>query len=146
MKARALIAACAVALLAFPLLSDSLYYQNMIILSLVFAIGAVGLNVISGYGGYISLGQGAFLGLGAYTLAILSTRVDVSVWIWVPVAGVVAGLFAAGLGAIALLLVYEHAIVKADDLGRVNRAFFHVNAVVSVGVCAGVIVDLMARR
>jgi ABC-type branched-subunit amino acid transport system ATPase component/ABC-type branched-subunit amino acid transport system permease subunit len=63
----------------------------------------VGLNVISGYGGYVSLGQGAFLALGAYTLAILSTRVEsVSVWIWVPVAGVVAGLFAALLGVVAL--------------------------------------------
>jgi branched-chain amino acid transport system permease protein len=103
MKARALIAAAALALLIFPVVSDSLYYQNMIILSLVFAIGAVGLNIISGYGGYISLGQGAFVGLGAYTLAILSTRlVDVSVWWWVPVAGVVAGVFAALLGVIAL--------------------------------------------
>ena len=85
------------------MLSDDLYYQNMIILSLVFAIGAVGLNIISGYGGYISLGQGAFVGLGAYTLAILSTRVvDVSVWWWVPLGGVVAGVFAALLGVIAL--------------------------------------------
>ena len=89
-------------LLLYPLISDNLYYQNMIILSLVFAIGAVGLNVISGYGGYVSLGQGAFLGLGAYTLAILSTRIDISVWVWVPLAGVVAGLFAAVLGVIAL--------------------------------------------
>ena len=72
----ALVAVAAVALLLYPVVSDDLYYQNMIILSLVFAIGAVGLNVISGYGGYISLGQGAFLGLGAYTLAILSTRVE----------------------------------------------------------------------
>jgi ABC-type branched-subunit amino acid transport system ATPase component/ABC-type branched-subunit amino acid transport system permease subunit len=103
MKRRALIAAAALALAAYPLVSDDLYYQNMIILSLVFAIGAVGLNIISGYGGYISLGQGAFLGLGAYTLAILSTRVEgVSVWLWVPLAGVVAGLFAALLGVIAL--------------------------------------------
>jgi ABC-type branched-subunit amino acid transport system ATPase component/ABC-type branched-subunit amino acid transport system permease subunit len=93
----------AVVLLLYPVVSDDLYYQNMIILSLVFAIGAVGLNVISGYGGYISLGQGAFLGLGAYTLAILSTRVEsVSVWAWVPLAGVVAGVFAALLGVIAL--------------------------------------------
>jgi ABC-type branched-subunit amino acid transport system ATPase component/ABC-type branched-subunit amino acid transport system permease subunit len=99
---RALVVLASLALLLYPVVSDSLYYQNMIILSLVFAIGAVGLNVISGYGGYISLGQGAFLGVGAYTLAILSTRIDVSVWIWVPVAGVVAGLFAAVLGAIAL--------------------------------------------
>jgi branched-chain amino acid transport system ATP-binding protein/branched-chain amino acid transport system permease protein len=103
MRRRALIAVAALALAAYPLVSDDLYYQNMIILSLVFAIGAVGLNIISGYGGYISLGQGAFLGLGAYTLAILSTRVEgVSVWVWVPLAGVVAGLFAALLGVVAL--------------------------------------------
>jgi ABC-type branched-subunit amino acid transport system ATPase component/ABC-type branched-subunit amino acid transport system permease subunit len=102
MRSRAVVAVAAAALLLYPVVSDDLYYQNMIILSLVFAIGAVGLNVISGYGGYVSLGQGAFVGLGAYTLAILSTRVDVSVWIWVPVAGVVAGAFAALLGVIAL--------------------------------------------
>jgi branched-chain amino acid transport system permease protein len=102
MRWRALIAVPALAVAVYPLVSDDLYYQNMIILSLVFAIGATGLNVISGYGGYISLGQGAFLGLGAYTLAILSTRIDVTPWIWVPVAGVVAGVFAALLGVIAL--------------------------------------------
>ena len=102
MKRRAVLVLLGLALAAYPLVSDSLYYQNMIILSLVFAIGAVGLNIISGYGGYISLGQGAFLGLGAYTLAILSTRVDVTVWLWVPLAGVVAGVFAALLGVIAL--------------------------------------------
>jgi ABC-type branched-subunit amino acid transport system ATPase component/ABC-type branched-subunit amino acid transport system permease subunit len=101
--ARAIVAVVAVALLAFPLLSNDLYYQNMVILSLVFAIGAVGLNVISGYGGYVSLGQGAFLGLGAYTLAILSTRIEsVDPFVWVPLAGVVAGLFAALLGVVAL--------------------------------------------
>jgi ABC-type branched-subunit amino acid transport system ATPase component/ABC-type branched-subunit amino acid transport system permease subunit len=99
---RGVVALAAVLLLLYPVVSDNLYYQNMIILSLVFAIGAVGLNVISGYGGYVSLGQGAFLGLGAYTLAILSSRVDISVWIWVPLAGLVAGLFAALLGVIAL--------------------------------------------
>ena len=59
-----MLAVLAVLLLLYPVVSDNLYYQNMIILSLVFAIGAVGLNVISGYGGYVSLGQGAFLGLG----------------------------------------------------------------------------------
>ena len=52
----------------YPLLSDDLYYQNMIILSMVFAVGAVGLNIITGYAGYVSLGQGAFLGLGAYVV------------------------------------------------------------------------------
>jgi ABC-type branched-subunit amino acid transport system ATPase component/ABC-type branched-subunit amino acid transport system permease subunit len=98
----AALAAASLFVVAFPLLSDSLYYQNMIILSLVFAIGAVGLNIITGYGGYVSLGQGAFLGLGAYTAGILATKVGGSPFVWVPAAGLVAGLFAALLGVIAM--------------------------------------------
>ena len=74
---RPLIAALATAaVLVYPLVSDDLYYQNMIILSLVFAIGASGLNIISGYAGYVSLGQGAFLGLGGYTIGVLATKFD----------------------------------------------------------------------
>jgi ABC-type branched-subunit amino acid transport system ATPase component/ABC-type branched-subunit amino acid transport system permease subunit len=86
----------------FPVLSDDLYYQNMIILSMVFAIGAVGLNIITGYAGYISLGQGAFVGLGAYTVGICVTDIGGSPWIWVPVAGLLAGAIAALLGVVAM--------------------------------------------
>ena len=78
--------AFALLILVFPVLSDDLYYQNMIILSLVFAIGAVGLNIISGYGGYISLGQSAFIGIGAYTIGLGALKVGGSPWIWVPIA------------------------------------------------------------
>jgi branched-chain amino acid transport system permease protein len=74
----------------------------MIILSLVFAIGAVGLNVIMGYGGYISLGQSAFIGLGAYTVGIATTKIGGDPFVWVPLAGVVAVLVAALLGVIAM--------------------------------------------
>jgi len=54
-------------------------------------------------------------------------------------------LFYAGLGAIALLLLYEHAIVKPDDLRRVNTAFFHLNAAISIAVFVICVADLMAR-
>ena len=64
---RALALVAGILLVAYPLLSDDIYYQNMLILSLVFAIGASGLNIITGFAGYVSLGQGAFIGLGGYT-------------------------------------------------------------------------------
>jgi ABC-type branched-subunit amino acid transport system ATPase component/ABC-type branched-subunit amino acid transport system permease subunit len=86
----------------FPVLADDLYYQNMIILSMVFAIGAVGLNIITGYAGYVSLGQGAFIGLGAYTVGICVTEIGGSPWVWVPVAGLLAGAMAALLGVVAM--------------------------------------------
>ena len=90
--------------LVYPLISDDLFYQNLIILSLLFAIGAVGLNVIMGWGGYISLGQSSFIGLGAYTVGILATRVGGSPFVWLPAAGLVAALFALVLGAVATRL------------------------------------------
>ncbi|MGH3346733.1 MAG: branched-chain amino acid ABC transporter ATP-binding protein/permease [Nocardioides sp.] len=95
--------AAVVALVVFPLASDDLYYQNMIILSLVFAVGASGLSIISGFAGYISLGQGAFVGLGGYTIGVLATRMpESSPWLWVPVAGVVAAVVALVLGLVSL--------------------------------------------
>jgi 4-hydroxybenzoate polyprenyltransferase len=47
-----------------------------------------------------------------------------------------------GLGAVASLLTYEHAIVRPDDLSRVNQAFFHVNVIVSVGLLVVLLADI----
>ena len=43
-------------------------------------------------------------------------------------------IYRAAVAAVAVLLVYEHSLVRPDDLTRVNQAFFHVNAVVSLGL------------
>jgi 4-hydroxybenzoate polyprenyltransferase len=48
-----------------------------------------------------------------------------------------------GVGLIAALLVYEHALVRPDDLSRVNVAFFHVNIVISLGLLAFGVLDLL---
>jgi ABC-type branched-subunit amino acid transport system ATPase component/ABC-type branched-subunit amino acid transport system permease subunit len=98
----ALIALAVLFIAAFPVLSDDLYYQNMFILSMVFAIGAVGLNIITGYAGYVSLGQGAFIGLGAYVVGICVNDIGGSPWVWVPVAGLFTGAVAAVLGVVAM--------------------------------------------
>ncbi len=60
--------------------------------------------------------------------------------------GVEAGLGAFFLGVVAIvavLLVVEHRLVAPDDLRRVNVAFFHVNAAISLLVLAGVVADLL---
>ncbi|MCS7305962.1 MAG: putative 4-hydroxybenzoate polyprenyltransferase [Thermoguttaceae bacterium] len=51
-------------------------------------------------------------------------------------------IFYTGLLIIGTLLAYEHAIVRPDDLSRVNQAFFHVNAVVGLGLLAVGLADL----
>ncbi len=52
-------------------------------------------------------------------------------------------IYLTGLAVIAVLLVYEHALVRPDNLDRVNRAFFHVNAVISMGLFLVGGVDVM---
>ena len=52
-------------------------------------------------------------------------------------------IYIGGVGCIGGLLVYEHALVRPDDLSRVNLAFFHVNALVSLGLLVVGVVDLL---
>jgi 4-hydroxybenzoate polyprenyltransferase len=52
-------------------------------------------------------------------------------------------IFWSGVSGMTILLIYEHAIVRPNDLSRINQAFFHVNAVVSVGLLIVGGVDLM---
>lgn len=48
-----------------------------------------------------------------------------------------------GVAAVGILLIYEHSLVRPDDLSRVNAAFFNINAIVSIGLLAVVAIDLL---
>ena len=77
-------------------------------LVLVYAIALLGLNMLTGYNGQISLGHGAFYAIGAYTTAIMMDNFGVPYWATIPVAGVVCGVvgFLFGLPALRLEGVY----------------------------------------
>ncbi len=85
-----------VALFAVIPFISSQYILYVINLIGIYAIASVGLNILTGYTGLISLGHGALFGVGAYAGAILSTRVGLPLWISVPA----AGLITAGAGVI----------------------------------------------
>ena len=77
-------------------------------LALIYAIALLGLNILTGFNGQISLGHGAFYAIGAYTAAILMDKFGVPYWLTVPAAGavcLVAG-FLFGLPALRLEGVY----------------------------------------
>ncbi len=63
-----------------------LYLVNMIG---IYVIGAHGLNILTGYTGQISLGHGAFMGVGAYASAILTVKAGIPFWIALPLAGLI---------------------------------------------------------
>ncbi len=67
----------------------TLYILNMVGIA---SIAAVGLNILIGFTGQISLGHGAFLGVGAYSAAILSTNLNMPCWISVPSAALITAI------------------------------------------------------
>ena len=70
--------------------------------ALIFAIGALGLNILTGMAGQVSLGHAFFMGVGAYTAVVLGgdeggalLGMGLPMWIWLPAAGIVAALVGA---------------------------------------------------
>ncbi len=105
------LALAGVALVAFPLVRPGdQYHQTVLILIFVLGVMATGWNVIAGFTGYISLGQSAFLGLGAYTVGLLTRVVHVSPFLLAPLGGIVAAVVAALLGS-TIMRTREHAYV-----------------------------------
>jgi branched-chain amino acid transport system permease protein len=78
---------------ALPFLVSN-YRTFQLTLVLVYAIALLGLNILTGYSGQISLGHGAFYALGAYCAAVLMDKAGVPYWATVPAAG--AACFVAG--------------------------------------------------
>jgi branched-chain amino acid transport system permease protein len=104
---RVLVAGIAVAALALPAFSNAylIYLLNLTFLAI---IGAVGLNLLTGYCGQVSLGHASFLAIGAFVTAILSNRYGAPVWVALPAAclvGAVVG-FVVGLPALRFRGIY----------------------------------------
>ena len=77
------------AVLPFVLSGPMIVTVNLISISV---IGALGLQILTGMTGLISLGQGAFMGTGAYTLMILMNHYQVPFWIALPLGALVSGV------------------------------------------------------
>ncbi|MDN5844595.1 MAG: branched-chain amino acid ABC transporter permease [Alcaligenaceae bacterium] len=78
------------------------YYISVASRMLIFALIASSLNLILGFGGMISLGHAAYVGVGAYTVGILMVNGVASAWLAWPAAFVMGGVFACLIGAICL--------------------------------------------
>src|SRR6185503_9840116 len=102
-----ILAALAVIALILPFVATS-YRTFQLTLVLVYAIALLGLNILTGYNGQISLGHGAFYAMGAYCTAILMDKLGMPYWATVPVAGAVclAVGFLFGLPALRLEGLY----------------------------------------
>ena len=92
---------------ALPFLVSN-YRVFQLTLVLVYSIALLGLNLLTGYNGQISLGHGAFYAIGAYTAAILMDKAGMPYWMTIPIAGFVCLVvgFLFGLPALRLEGLY----------------------------------------
>jgi ABC-type branched-subunit amino acid transport system ATPase component/ABC-type branched-subunit amino acid transport system permease subunit len=121
---RYLVAALFIA--AFPLLSPNPYFVNLGQDIAITAIGAIGLNILLGLSGQLSLGQAGFLALGAYASGVLSLKYGWPLWATLPVSLSVAALAGGVIGLVALR-------TRTHYLAMVTLAF-------------GYIVEILAQR
>jgi len=80
-----------------PLSLDE-YYLSVVNLVLIAIVGALGLNILVGYTGQISVGHAAFMSVGAYTAANLAVHLHLPFWLTLPAGGLMAALIGAIVG------------------------------------------------
>jgi len=106
MRARTLIlGACVLLLLAAPPLTIAIgqpYYVELLRRVMIFAIAAVSLNLILGYGGLVSFGHAAYLGVGGYSVGILAFYGIHNGWLQWALAILASALVALAIGAISV--------------------------------------------
>lgn len=105
-------------LLALPVFLNN-YYIDVLTLAGLYAVLALGLNVVIGLAGLLDLGYASFYAIGAYSYALLSTKAGVSFWFGIPIGGLSAALFGLLLGMITLRL-------RGDYLAIVTLGFIHI--------------------
>jgi len=111
------LAVIAVILLALPLSFPSGYYYRVGALVLIFALAALGLNLLMGLAGQVSLGHAAFLGLGGYAAAIGPTHLALPSWLSVLIGAVLSGVVAFVIGRPILRLKGHYLAVATLGLG-----------------------------
>src|SRR4051794_29185814 len=93
-----LIVVLLIAYVAVPLAGNDYWLRTLLTPFLIFALAAIGLNLLTGYAGQLSLGTGGFMGVGAYAAYNIS--------IWVPWLNIIVVLVAAGLMAAAMGILF----------------------------------------
>lgn len=112
-------------LVGIPLASPSNYVYDLAIRIGINAVVAIGLNLLFGYAGQVSLGHAAFFGCGAYASAVLTTHFG-----WPPLAALAAGAVATGVLALAiarpiLRLTGHHLAMATLALGLIATIVFN---------------------
>jgi branched-chain amino acid transport system permease protein len=98
---------------------------HLVIMSGIYMILALSLNLLIGYAGQFSVGHGAFYGLGAYAAAILSTRFALPFWVEIAAASAVTGLVGYIIARPILRLRGDHLALATFGLAVIASSIFN---------------------
>ena len=118
-----LIGAVACLLLAFPAFAKSSYQVHIVNNIGIWLLLSLGLNIAMGYGGQFNLALGALWGVGAYTAALLQTRLGVPFWINLPLGIIAAATMAALVGLPSFKVRSHYLAIVTIGLGEVINLF-----------------------
>jgi len=104
-----------------PLVITDDYVLRILIMSGIFVILTLSLNLVTGFTGQFCLGWAAFYGIGAYTSALLTMKAGVSFWLAMPLGGFVAALFGLLLGLPTMRLKEIYLAITTLGFGEIIR-------------------------
>ncbi len=106
--------------ISFPLLLND-YFLDVVVVAGIYVLLAQGLNVIVGFAGLLNLGYAAFYAIGAYTYALLNTRLGLGFWESLPLAAGSATLAGLLLAVPALRLRGDYLAIVTLGFGEIVR-------------------------
>lgn len=110
--------------LAMPYTGVKAYYLHIAVLALINILLVLGLNIIAGYAGQLSLAQAAFFGIGSYTTALLMMEAKLSFWLAAPAGIVLSGLVGVAFGLPSLRLKGPYFVISTLGFGEIVRLIF----------------------
>jgi len=146
----ALVAACFLGIAGFAAVANPYYVFVIGTLALTVIVG-IGLNVLVGLAGQVSFGHVGFYAIGAYAVAILTTKAGVGFWLALPLAALLAGVTGALLAlpavrvrgpylamvTIAFGFIVEHSVVEWDELTGGQNGIMGIPTPSALGVALG---------
>ncbi len=109
----------------FPLVDKSAYHVDLMTTVFIYALLAMGLNVVVGLTGLLNLGYAAFFGIGAYAYALLNLNAGWGFWASLPAAGLVSMLFGLLIGAPSIRVRGDYLAITTLGFGEIVRIVFN---------------------
>ena len=111
----------AAVIILIPILTPNMYIMQIVNMICIYIILGTGINVLTGFTGQLSLGQAAFFGIGAYTAALMNTRMGAQFFLCLIGSMLMTGIFGVILAVPALKVKGSYLALLTMGLGEIVR-------------------------